>query len=77
MRVTIDTAVSPRREGNAMVFDARDAEGGAVAVAIDGSSWETLNAEFGRDALAEIEQLALTGSWQPHGSGRVWRVFLI
>lgn len=78
VRLSIDPRrCRPRSYGAAQLFDATDSEGSTVTIAIDGSSWETLFAEFGRDSLAELEQLALTGGWENHADGRVWRVNLI
>jgi len=66
-----------RFDGNCFLIDAIDADGSGAVIAIDASGWNSLCEEFGRDSLFELEQLALTGGWEPYGAGRVWRVILI
>lgn len=78
VRLTIHPQfASPRRDGDATLFDATDADGANVVVAIDESSWDSLFVEFGARSFAELEQLALTGGWEGQGDERVWRVTLI
>jgi hypothetical protein len=78
MRLTIDPLFAgPRLDGQAQLFDAIDANGDSVVIAIEDSSWDSLFVEFGAHSLAELEQLALTGGWEGQGDERVWRVTLI
>lgn len=78
VRLSIHTpGREPRRDGAVLLFDATDAHGEGVVMAIEESSWNSLLSEFGGDALAELEELALTGGWEGQGDDRVWRVNLI
>lgn len=78
VRLTIDRDPSTvRRLGNALLFRARDQAGTPVVVAIDASAWRSIEGDHPQDAIAELEQLTLTGGWEPFGSARVWRVILI
>jgi hypothetical protein len=78
VRLAIDRDLSTtRRLGNALLFRAEDQDGTAVTVAIDLSAWRSLESDHPHDAVDQLEQLALTGGWEPFGSGRVWRVILI
>jgi len=78
VRLTIDrTPSTVRRLGNALLFRATDEDGAPVTIAIDASAWQTIECEHPTDAVAELEQLALTGGWEQFGARRVWRVILI
>lgn len=78
VRLTIDRDLSTvRRLGNALLFRASDQDGTPVTVAIDASAWRSLESEHPHDGVAQLEQLALTGGWEPFGTDRVWRVILI
>jgi len=70
-------ASAVRRLGNALLFEASDQDGSPVTLAIDASSWQTLEGDHPRDAIDQLEQLALTGGWETFGPWRVWRVILI
>ena len=78
VRLTIDRdARRQRQSGRDVLFPAQDEAGASVTVALSSSAWTTMSGDGLADPIGELEQLALSGAWEPHGAGRVWRVILI
>lgn len=81
-RATVRLEIDPdlaniRTAEDTLLFRAISEGGDAVTVAIGASAWSTLLSENPRSAIAELEQLALTGGWERSRAGQVWRVILI
>ena len=78
MILTIDRgSANHLASGSDMLLRAADALGTAVTIALSLSAWRSLEGDASCDSIMEVEQMALTGNWQPYGAGRVWRVTLI